>query len=86
MISTGSIVHNDQGQITWPDGSNIARAFNEHILTAVNRELASRKNTTNLICATSTYQETDPISKDDYIIHNGQVFVAVHGKDTKALL
>src|SRR5467141_3148541 len=84
MISAGSIVRNDQGRITWPDGSNIARAFNENILTAVNRELASRTKTTNLIRATSTPQEHDPVSKDDYIIHNGQVFVAVRGKDTKA--
>jgi len=77
MISAGTILRNDQGRITWPDGSNIARGFNENILTAVNRELASRTKSANLIHATTTTQEVGPVSKDDYIVHNGQVFVAV---------
>src|SRR5882724_5701914 len=84
MISAGTILWNDQGRITWPDGSNIARGFNKNILTAVNRELASRTKSTNLICATTTTQEVGSISKDDYIVHNGQVFVAVRGKENRA--
>jgi len=79
-----TILRNDQGRITWPDGSNIARGFNENILTAVNRELASRTKSANLIRATTTTQEVGPISKDDYIVHNGQVFVAVWGKENRA--
>ena len=39
---------------------------------------------TNLIHATSTTQEVGLNSKDDYIMHNGQVFVTVHGKENKA--
>jgi len=61
-----------------------AQAFNENTLTAVNWELASRMKSTNLIHATSTTQEVGLNSKDDYIMHNGQVFVAVHRKENRA--
>jgi len=84
MISAGTILWNDQGCMTWPDRSNIARGFNENILTAVNQELASRTKSTNLIRATTTTQEVGPVSKEDYIVHNGQVFVAVRGKENRA--
>ena len=77
MISAGTILQNDPGHITWPDELNITCGFNKNILTAVNQELASRTKSINLIHATTTTQEVGPDSKDDYIVHNGQVFVAV---------
>jgi len=83
MISAGSIVRNNQGWITWPDGSNIAwpsmRIFDSH----QSRTCLQDEDYEPYPCH-STPQEPDPVSKDNYIIHNGQVFVAVRGKDTKA--
>ena len=83
MISAGTILWNDQGCITWPDGSNIARGFNENILAAVNRELASRTKSTNLLRATTATQEVGPDSKDTYTMHNGQVSVAIRGNENR---
>jgi len=82
MIAAGTVVRNDQGRVTWPDGTNIPRGFNETILSAVNRELASRTKSTNLIRTSTTTLEEDVEAKKDYIIHNGQIFVAVK-KDSK---
>ena len=65
-------------------GQILLELSTKNLLTAVNLELASRMKSKNLIHATTTTQEVGLDSKDDYIVHNGQVFVAVHGKENRA--
>jgi len=74
MISAGTILQNDQGRITWPDGSNIARGFNENYPYSSQSELALGRNQQRHTCH-HYYSRSRTCLQDDYIVHNGQVFL-----------
>ena len=96
MIDAGTIMRNDQGRITWPDGTSILRNGSENILTAVNRELAFRARvnrdrpvSTNLIYETYDLTYPDDASDDDFEDDEGgmvfaqEIFPVIRTKETQ---
>jgi hypothetical protein len=72
MIKAGTIIRNNEGRITWPDGTSILRNGDETILSAINRELAFRNKvkidrppTTNIIYETFDLKYPDDPSTEE---------------------